>query len=241
MKYYVLLAVVLLCSCKPKYDAQAIVTKSIEKAELYKLHNAEISFNFRNKKYLAIRNKGIFSLTRSYRKDSLFFEDVLSNTGFQRKINGEVIALSNKEINQLSNAVNSVHYFSVLPFGLNDQAVNKELVGNVSIKGKSYYKVKVTFDKEGGGDDFDDVFLYWFEEDTFQLDYLAYQYHTNGGGIRFRDIKKEHLNNGIRLADYNNYKPRNTNIDFLSIDRLYEEGKLVKLSEIILNDITIVE
>ncbi len=241
MKYYLLIAVVLLCSCKPKYDAQAIVTKSIENAGLHKLHNAQISFNFRNKNYHAKRNNGVFTLTRSYHKDSLFFEDVLSNTGFQRKINDTVISLSNKETNQLSNAVNSVHYFSVLPFGLNDQAVKKELLGNVSIKGKSYYKVKVTFDKEGGGDDFDDVFLYWFAEDTFHLDYLAYQYHTNGGGIRFRDVKKEHINNEIRLVDYNNYKPKSKNIDFLTIDHLYEEEKLVKLSEIMLTDISIVQ
>ncbi|PQJ23409.1 DUF6503 family protein [Tenacibaculum sp. SG-28] len=241
MKYYLLIAVVFLYSCKPKYDAQVIVDKSIENTGLYKVRNAKISFNFRNKKYTANRNNGVFTLTRSFYKDSIFLEDELTNSGFQRKTNGTVISLSDKEINQLSNAVNSVHYFSILPYGLNDPAVKKELLGTVVIKGKSYYKIKVTFAKEGGGDDHDDVFLYWFAEDTFKLEYLAYQYHTNGGGIRFRDVKKEHINNGIRLVDYNNYKPKNNDVDFLSIDRLYEDEKLVKLSEIILTDIKIVE
>ena len=107
------------------------------------------------------------------------------------------------------------------------------------IKGKEYYKIQVTFSEDGGGDDFDDVFIYWFNKETFYLEYLAYKYHTNGGGVRFRDVKKENLVNGIRFVDYNNYKPMDKNIDFNTIDKLYEEGKLKKLSEIVLENIKI--
>ena len=58
-----------------------------------------------------------------------------------------------------SASVNSVHYFAVLPYGLDGKAVNKTYVNKVDIKGKSYHKIKVTFNEEGGGEDFEDVFM----------------------------------------------------------------------------------
>ena len=73
----------------------------------------------------------------------------------------------------LSNSVNSVHYFSVLPFGLNDKAVSKKLLSDITIKGVDYYTIQVTFSEDGGGDDFDDVFLYWVQKESFKLNYLA--------------------------------------------------------------------
>ena len=127
----------------------------------------------------------------------------------------------------------------MVPLGLNDKATNKKLLESVVIKGKEHYKVQVTFNEEGGGDDFDDVFIYWFLKENFKLNYIAYKYHTNGGGVRFRDVKKEHFINGIRFVDYNNYKALDKDIDFYAIDKLYEEGRLKKISEIILDNIEV--
>jgi hypothetical protein len=33
--------------------------------------------------------------------------------------------------------------------------------------------------------DFDDEYMYWIK-DTRKVDYLAYSYHVNDGGVRFR-------------------------------------------------------
>ena len=233
------ICILFLVSCKPQFTAQEIVDKSIENSNLSALKNATISFNFRKKFYQANRNNGLFEFIREEKKDSLTIKDILSNDSFKRYVNDSLVELSEKKQKGYGNSVNSVHYFSILPLGLNDKAVFKKILEETIIKGKDYYKIEVTFSEEGGGTDFDDVFIYWFSKDNFQLDYLAYKYHTNGGGVRFRDVKKETLVDGIRIVDYNNYKPLNKDIDFYNIDKLYDEGKLKKVSEIILENIQI--
>lgn len=239
MRYFLLVGVILFMACKPEYTAQQIIDNSIKYSKLNKVSTSTISFNFRKNKYQAKRNNGNYEFIRSIDKDSVKYKDILSNNGFQRFVNDSLVELSNKDKNRYSNSVNSVHYFSILPLGLNDKAVHKKLLGKISIKGKEYFKIQVMFAKEGGGDDFDDIFIYWFAKNNFQLDYLAYKYHTNGGGIRFRDVKKEAFINEIRFVDYNNYKPLDKNIDFYTIDKLYEEGKLKKVSEIVLENINV--
>ncbi|MEE3998907.1 DUF6503 family protein [Tenacibaculum sp. FZY0031] len=237
MRYLYILLLLLVVSCKPKFTAQEIIDKSIDYAKLNEIENATISFNFRKNNYKATRKNGTFELVRVIQNDSTKIQDILSNDSFKRFVNDRLVELTEKDKNRYSNSVNSVHYFSVLPLGLNDKAVQKKLLESVVIKGKEYYKVRITFTEEGGGEDFDDVFIYWFAKDNFQLDYVAYKYHTNGGGVRFRDVKQEKIVDGIRFVDYNNYKPLDTDIDFYAIDSLYEEGSLKKLSEIVLEDI----
>ncbi|KAB1159500.1 deoxyribose-phosphate aldolase [Tenacibaculum aiptasiae] len=239
MRYMYAICILFLVSCKPQFTAQEIVDKSIENSNLSALKNATISFNFRKKFYQANRNNGLFEFIKEEKKDSLTIKDILSNDSFKRYVNDSLVELSEKKQKGYGNSVNSVHYFSILPLGLNDKAVFKKILEETTIKGKDYYKIEVTFSEEGGGTDFDDVFIYWFSKDNFQLDYLAYKYHTNGGGIRFRDVKKETLVDGIRIVDYNNYKPLNKDIDFYNIDKLYDEGKLKKVSEIILENVQI--
>ncbi|CAM1362229.1 conserved exported hypothetical protein [Tenacibaculum sediminilitoris] len=239
MRYLYILLLLLIVSCKPKFTAQEIIDKSIESSKLSYVGNTKISFNFRENYYKATRNNGAFELVRIIKNDSIKIKDILSNDSFKRFVNDSLVKLTEKDKNRYSNSVNSVHYFSVLPFGLNDKAVQKKLLEPVTIKGKEYYKVRVTFTEEGGGEDFEDVFIYWFAKDDFQLDYLAYKYHTNGGGVRFRDAKEEKIVKGIRFVDYNNYKPLDKEIDFYTIDKLYEEGKLKKISEIVLEDIQV--
>ena len=243
MRYFLLLiSALLITSCKPETkttSAQQIIDNSIEFSNLNKVKKATVSFDFRKNSYSAQRNNGDFRLTKTVKNDLLVVKDVLSNNNFQRFVNDSLVTLSKKKEDSYRNSVNSVHYFSVLPLGLNDKAVHKKLLEPVTIKGKEYHKIQVTFSEDGGGDDFDDVFIYWFAKDTFQLDYLAYKYHTNGGGIRFRDVKEEKRVNGIRFVDYNNYKPSSYEIDFFTIDKLYQEDKLKKISEIVLDNINV--
>ena len=239
---YLLLILFFVISCKQektKITAQKIIDNAIQHSNLNKVEKAAVSFDFRKNSYSAERNNGNFKLIKTVKTDSLIIIDILSNNNFQRFVNDSLITLSEKKKESYRNSVNSVHYFSVLPLGLNDKAVHKKLLEPISIKGKEYHKIQVTFSEDGGGDDFDDVFIYWFAKDNFQLDYLAYKYHTNGGGIRFRDVKEEKLINGIRFVNYNNYKPSNYEIDFFTIDKLYKENKLKKVSEIVLDNIKV--
>lgn len=233
-----LLSFILFISCQPQkkeLTAQQIVDKSILASGTDKVSSSEITFEFRDKQYSAVRNNGKFKLIRAF--DSI--KDVLSNSGFERFINEKSIKVVDSMALKYSNSVNSVHYFSVLPYGLNDKAVRKKRLPSSTINGKEYYKIEITFSENGGGEDFEDVFIYWIGKEDYLIDYLAYSYHTNGGGKRFRVLKEECFKNGIRFVDYQNYKPNAENIKLFDIDKAYEKNNLKLVSEIILRNIEV--
>tara|TARA_B100000787_G_scaffold169824_1_gene162422 strand:- start:27564 stop:28346 length:783 start_codon:yes stop_codon:yes gene_type:complete len=229
-------------SCRPNnkaLTAQQIIDKSIKISGVGKLNNSFLSFEFRNKYYTAFRSKGQFKLKRIFTLDDLIYEDILMNTGFNRFINSYPKQIPDSMAIKYTESVNSVHYFSVLPYGLNDEAVKKILLKDTRIKGKDYYKVQITFSKENGGVDFDDVFIYWVAKNDFKIDYLAYTFHVNGGGKRFREVRKEHYVNGIRFLDYNNFKPKNNNAKLSTLDKAFQGNELIKASEINLEKIKV--
>lgn len=243
MKKITLLLLILIfsISCQQKeLDAKEIINKSIEVSGGKKYDSATISFNFRNKHYKSTRKNGQYQLER-HQEDSLGNKiiDKLSNNGFTRTKNSENIALADSTASAYSNSVNSVHYFVQLPYGLNGEAVNKDLLGKDSIKGKEYYEIKVSFNQDGGGTDYEDEYLYWINTNTFTVDYLAYSYHVNEGGMRFREAFNERIVNGIRFVDYKNYAEDDLSTPLESLDKLYEAGELELFSEIITEDIEV--
>lgn len=229
------------CKESPKTDmtAQEIVDRSIEDSggKLYQDFNT--SFYFRDRRYISENVDGRKVLKRITFLDTVTITDIRTDTLFQRFMNDSLVDLNDSIANRYSNSVNSVHYFARLPFGLNDGAVNKELMGEETIRGKDYYKIKVTFAKEGGGKDFDDTYVYWFDKQTFKPDYLAYDFHVNGGGQRFREAFNERYVNGIRFVDYKNYKPKDKGSGILEIGQLFEKGELELLSNIELEKIEV--
>ena len=230
MKYLFILLVSFLTSnilSQEVLTAQQIIDKTMMASGANKVANSEITFKFRDKKYSAVRKNGEFKLAR------------LFNDGYAKYVNGHEFPVLKEKAKSNENAINSVHYFSVLPYGLNDSAVHKKLLPSVEIKGKEYFKIEVTFSEDGGGEDFEDVFIYWIGKKDFLIDYLAYAYHTNGGGKRFRVLKEQCVKNGIRFVDYHNYKPLNTAISLIDIDKAFENNQLEKISEIVLEDIEV--
>jgi hypothetical protein len=174
-------------------------------------------------------------------KDSIFnVRDVLDNEGFSRYIDEEMLEIPDSIAVKYKASVNSVHYFSVLPYGLNDKAVLKKYLGEEAIKGETYYKIQVTFKQDGGGEDFEDIFVYWINTKTFKVDFLAYSYHEDDGfGFRFREVYNEQFINGIRFVDYNNYKPKSNDIDILNLGSMFETNQLELLSKIDLKNVTV--
>ena len=242
MRYLIFFYFLFLISSTPMekaLSAEQIIEKAILFSGADKIGNSEVSFKFRDKKYVAIRKNGNFQLFRTFTKSSASIKEVLTNNGLQRLINMQVVKVPDSMVSVYSNAINSVHYFSVLPFGLKDKAVRKKLLKATTLKGKEYYKIEVTFSEDGGGEDFEDVFIYWIGKEDFLIDYLAYSYHTNGGGKRFRALKEVCLKNGVRFVDYLNYKPLNSAVSLIDIDIEYERNQLKKVSEIILEDIKV--
>jgi len=238
MRYFFIFSIFLFISCKThekSLTAQEIIDNSLQNSGTHKVANSEISFDFRDNHYNAIRKNGKFELSRKF--DSI--RDVLNNKGFERFLHGKSVNINDKLISKYSNAINSVHYFSILPFGLNDAAVKKRLLNSTVINNKAYYKIEITFAENGGGQDFEDVFIYWIGKNDFLIDYLAYSFHTNAGGMRFRVLKEQCTIEGIRFVDYYNYKPKIKTIPLTELDKAFENKKLEKVSEIILEDISV--
>ncbi len=247
--FLIAIVVLLLFSCNNSKDyslsAQAIVDKSIEVSGSDILSESIMSFDFRNKHYKATRQQGVFELERNFTDSTSVsvsvIRDVLSNTGFNRYVDGKAIVVPKEMIPRYSASVNSVHYFSVLPYGLNDSAVINKRLDDISIKDEQYHTIQITFQQEGGGEDYEDIFVYWIHTKTFKIGYFAYSYNEDDGkGMRFREAYNERVVNGVRFVDYNNYKYENE-ISLTDFPKLFENKKLSLVSKIELTNITLID
>ncbi|MEE9371548.1 MAG: DUF6503 family protein [Saprospiraceae bacterium] len=234
----IFLALFLLTSANFKVDksigVQTIIDKSIRVHGGDKVANGHFSFDFRKHSFTYKRKAGKYIYTRTHKETGI--KDILTNEGIKRMDGSQEVVLSEKQKKGYSNSVNSVQYFAFLPYFLNDEAVNKELIGESEIKGKYYYKIKVTFEQEGGGDDHEDTYMYWIDKEDFSLDYLAYSYLINGGGVRFRAAYNTRIVDGVTFQDYINYKhDKTTPVE--SLDVLYANNDLKELSKIVLENV----
>jgi|SRR5690554_4032932 len=220
--------------------SQVIIDSAIAFHGGEKYYNSEIDFGFRNRMYKVQRSANTFAYSSQF-VDSLgnHFRE-LTNDGFTERINNEQVDLSAKDSMAFAESLNSVVYFALLPSFLHDDAVNSSLEGEDEIDGKEYYRIKVTFDEEGGGDDFEDIYLYWFDKSDFSMDYLAYSFHVNDGGSRFRVATNSRRVNGVLFQDYQNLKgPGPDSLDHIL--NMYKSGQLPILSHIELNRLSVVE
>ena len=113
------------------------------------------------------------------------------------------------------------------------------MLGKTSFDGQSYFTVQITFAQEGGGEDFNDIFLYWIHESQFTIDYMAYLYYTDGGGLRLRKAINPRKINGILFQDYINYEPKEDSVTIDMMEALYKQNALKELSRIELKNIKV--
>lgn len=231
--------ILFITSCEVNREGEEIIDRAITAHGGSQYQHAKISFDFRKKHYEVIMDHGHFTYESILTDSTGKVHDMLNNEEFVRKINNKEVELNEEDQNKYANSLNSVVYFALLPNFLSDPAAKKKLIGEANVKGKPYYKVKVTFKKEGGGEDFDDVFVYWIHQEDYTMDYLAYEFHVDGGGTRFREAYNVRGVNGIRFADYINYESTVKDFDLEDYDQLYEEGKVKKLSRIILKNVEV--
>jgi hypothetical protein len=229
----------LFCACEYSNDAQKIIDQCIEVHGGSSYETAIINFDFRERNYQILKSLKGYQYIRSFRDSTGLVKDLLSNNGFIRSVNGTPQELSEERIAAFSNSINSVAYFAFLPFGLNDAAVIKKYVRKTELDGAPYHVIKVTFSANGGGEDFEDTYLYWIHAENFTLDFLAYDFLTNGGGVRFRKVLNRQTVNGIVLQDYINYEPKDKSSKLEDMEDLYRKGELEVLSEIILENTSV--
>lgn len=214
-------------------SSQLIVDLAIEAHGGERYANSLIEFDFRDYHLKVTRRGGSFAYERSF-IDSLGrpVKDILTNVGFHREINSRRAQLAPADSSAYANSVNSVVYFALLPYFLNDRAVQKQYLGKTTIKGEPYYKIRVSFQSEGGGKDYDDQYVYWIHAQKHTMDYLAYSFQVDGGGARFRQAYNIRNINGIRFADYANFKPKTDTRDVAGFDRLFENSELTAVSTV---------
>ena len=217
---------------KQKMDkSERILFKAFNAHGGKKYDTAHYSFIFRKKKYTFHNENSNYTYTVTYEKngEENFIE--LKNDGLTRKVNGKEVELSEKEQASHLGSLNSVIYFATLPHKLYDPAIKRSYQGETTIKGKEYDVLEVTFNEEGGGPDHDDEYYYWINKETNRVDYLAYNYQVNNGGVRFRTAYNPRVVNGILFQDYVNYKA-DVGTPLASLPKLFEKEALKKLSVI---------
>ncbi|MFK8057621.1 MAG: DUF6503 family protein [Saprospiraceae bacterium] len=212
-------------------EATAVLAKALNAHGGDRYEKAHYQFVFRGKKY-TFKNEGSeFRYEVVREKNGVTTVDLMDKGVLTRTVDGKKLDLTEKEYNGISESLNSVIYFATLPHKLTDASVNLAHGGRVSINDGSYEILQVTFDQEGGGVDHDDQYRYWVNSETGRIDYLAYNYQTGKGGVRFRAAYNPRIVEGILFQDYVNYKaPVGTPLDSLPL--FFEQGDLEKLSVI---------
>ncbi|WP_439879995.1 DUF6503 family protein [Pontibacter sp. MBLB2868] len=231
------------CSSDDEPNAQEIVDAAIAAHGGANLDQAVVSFRLRDKQYRALRDKDAYLYSRTFTDDSTGqrIHDVLTNSGFTRTVDSEKVELPQERKDAYSASVNSVIYFALLPYFLNDAAVKKAYLGEAKVKGEPYYKVKVTFVQNGGGEDHEDEYVYWIHQKKHTMDYLAYSYvEEDGKGSRFREAVNPRKIGGVLFQDYVNYTSRK-DFPLQNYDKAFEKGELEKVSEINLEEVQLSE
>lgn len=231
-------------SCSPpETDPQRIVDRAIEAhGGAHRLDGTVIQFDFRDRRFRLQHDSGLFRYERTFPDSSVAIRDVMTNDGVWREIDGEQIDLTDSMRRSVTSGVNSVAYFALLPFKLNDPAVRKRYLGADSLKGEPYYKVEITFEKEGGGRDYSDRFIYWFHRDDHTMDFFAYDFEEDDGGTRFREAIRAREVGGLRFPDYNNYTSdlySSPGDSIENYDDAYRSNNIRRLSEITLENISV--
>ena len=211
--------------------ADSIINDAILAHGGEKYNVADYSFVFRNKKFRFQNNNNSYTYIAEFQKGDTLVKDVLKDGKFERYMNANLQNIKATEIIKYSEALNSVIYFATLPYKLNDASVRKKYIEKVQIKNDSYDVIEVTFDIEGGGKDFEDEFYYWINKNTHKMDYLAYRYHTNDGGIRFREAYNRRVVDGITFQDYINYEAP-FEAPLIELPQWLQSGRLKEVSRI---------
>lgn len=215
--------------------SEEIIDKAIEYSGKSKLNKNVLKFTFRDYKYEATPTCDGFKFERISKEQPI--RDVLTNGDLTRYYNDSIVKLADTTAFDYYESVNSVHYFTQLPLRLKDDAVNLSNLGKEDIEDKTYHKIEVKFSEDGGGVDFEDIYIYWFDVEDFSMDYLAYSFIVNEGGLRFRKAINRRTIDSVVFQDYENYKPKVKSNKLEDIGKMFENDELQLLSLIQNKDI----
>lgn len=219
--------------------AESIIDSAISYYSHTEVQGQIISFDFRERDYsVEWRSSGVY-YESSYQDSLGRHKRQLDNGAYAELLDGDLLDISPEDAVNRRASVNSVLYFGLLPYHLRDEAVKSQYLGIEVMDGDSCYKIEVRFDETDGGDDFQDVFLYWFDTSSYAMRYLAYSYIEDEGGTRFRAAYNARRINGIMFQDYENFRGPSDPDSLKYISSMYSEGTLPLLSKIEVNQIRV--
>jgi hypothetical protein len=122
-----------------------------------------------------------------------------SAKGIARWQDGEEVELDQDTAGETKRLADYGAFFGLMPLVLNDPEVLKEHLGTERWNGKDLEKVKVIFPP---GKDKDDVYLFWFDPKSAELEQFSYAFDIDGGGLRVMRASKRHKVGGILFTEY---------------------------------------
>ena len=151
---------------------------------------------------------------------------------------GQAVVIAAHEEQSFRDWTMSRVYFCFLPYRLNDPGVFKQDLGLVTWEGRRLHKVKVTFEA-GSSTDASDEYVYWLDPQTARVEYFAYSYDNNGGGLRFRRAINHRRVGGILFFDQENLGVDGPGLSVDAIDATYVRDKLRHVSTVRCEAITV--
>jgi hypothetical protein len=218
-------------------EPSEVIEKAVEFSGKSKLNENVLKFKFRDYFYKAMPTCEGLQFERLSTTSPT--RDVVKNGKLTRFYQDSIVKLADTTAFSYYESVNSVHYFTQLPLRLEDAAVRPSYLGEEEINAKAYHKLKVKFTENEGGEDFEDAYIYWFDTSDFSMDFLAYSFLVNGGGLRFRKAINQRTIDGVVFQDYENYKPKGTSQKLEDLGQFWEKGDLELLSKIENENVTL--
>ena len=221
-------------------DVDALLAAAVEAAGLHEPDGMELRFQFRGTPYRLWLQGRRSIYERRIRSDAgVTRTERLEGDTFTATVGDNVLPLSSEQAGALRRSLNSVAYFALMPRPLEDDAVIATSLGATTLGGQSWDTIDIRFREEGGGDDHDDVFRYWFHPETHRLGYLAYTFATGKGGVRVRKVVGAHEVDGVVLLDWVNHGRNGQGLTIDDAVRELEAGTLPELSTIALEDVQV--
>lgn len=141
-------------------------------------------------------------------------------------------------------------YFPFLPYRLNDPGVQKLDLGVVDWEGRKLHQVRIRFGSGAatpadgavpGGEakQTSDEYMYWFDPDSGEVVYFAYDFVGDPSGIRFRRMINPRRIGGILFFDQENLGADGDGYDVGAIDPRFVGEKLKPISAVLLTSIEV--
>lgn len=233
------LGLALAAGCRSEPEASTVVQRGIEAHGGDRYEDVRVDFRFRDEDWSVIHRDGLFRYERVYEDDhGRRVVEVMTNDSTGRAVDGNPVELDDGARADVELDVNSVVYFSFLPFRLDEPAAQPRYLREETIRGEPYHAVEVTFRQEGGGPDWEDRFVHWFHAEEGTLDYLAYRFHRDDGGTRFREAVNRRERDGLLLQDYVNFHAENME-DIAGYPDSLQTGALERVSDVELEDVDV--